>query len=418
VRENKNGIYRIIIYISIYIGLIAVSFYILTFLNARKKKKIFFTDDELPFVSVVIPAYNEEKSIAKTIESILESDYLKDKFEVIVINDGSNDNTLKIAKKFEGRGVRVFSKENGGKGKALNLGIEKAKGEIIFTMDADTSVDKQSVKNMVRYFKNKKVISVTPAIITHKPKTILQRVQHVEYLLGLFLRRVFASLNAIYVTPGAFSAYRKTFFDKYGGFKRAYLTEDLEMALRIQLKGYFTENCPEALVYTSAPKDFKSLLIQRRRWYIGLIKNTWDYRKLFNSKYGDLGTFVMPISWISMFFTVFLTVYLFFKALIQVKSELLFLQSINFDFSNFMNMNIYVIERFLFLFFSNPMVISILFFMAILAFFIHYASKKFGRHSNLAINLFFFFLLFAVLFGYWWITSIIYTLFTGKTRWK
>ena len=261
----------IIIYLSIYIGLIATSFYVLSFIADKKKKREFLTDNELPFVSVIIPAYNEEKSIAETIKSVLASNYPR--FEVIVIDDGSKDNTLKIAKKFIEKGVKVFSKKNGGKGSALNFGLKKAKGEIIFTMDADTFADPKSMKKMVRYFKNKDVMCVSPAMVIHNAKSILQRIQSIEYLLGLFLRKTFAALNAIYITPGAFSAYRKSFFDEYGGFDEGNITEDLEMALRIQFKGYIIENCPEAPVYTIAHKRFKPLLIQRRRWYFGIIKN-------------------------------------------------------------------------------------------------------------------------------------------------
>src|SRR3989344_3496153 len=112
-------------------------------------------------------------------------------------------------------------------------------------MDADTTVDPKSMKNMVRFFKGKNVMCVSPAIIIDKPRNILQRVQYMEYLLSLFLRKAFASLKSIYITPGAFSAYRKSFFDKFGLYDVGNPTEDLEMALRIQYKGYYTENCPE-----------------------------------------------------------------------------------------------------------------------------------------------------------------------------
>ncbi|HJX50612.1 MAG TPA: glycosyltransferase family 2 protein [Candidatus Nanoarchaeia archaeon] len=260
---------KIIIYLSIYIGLVSTTFYILSFIADLKKSKLFYRDDELPRVSVLIPAYNEEETIENTIKSILNSDYPD--FEVIVVDDGSKDKTLEMAKKIKDSRLHIFHKKNGGKGTALNLGISKAKGEIIFTMDADTFVHPQSMKRMVRYFKNERVMSVTPAMIIHNPKTILQRIQHIEYLMGLFLRKAFASLESIYIAPGAFSAYRKIFFDKYGGYDVGNITEDLEMALRIQSKGYITENCPTAPAYTVAPSKFKELMIQRRRWYYGLI---------------------------------------------------------------------------------------------------------------------------------------------------
>lgn len=409
-------IITIVIYLSIYVGLIATTFYVLSFLADKKKKKQLYSDDELPKVTVIIPAYNEEKTISKTLNSILDSDYPN--FEVIFVDDGSKDKTLQIAKKFESRSVKIFHKENSGKGSALNLGISKATGEIIFTMDADTTVDPQSMKNMVRLFKDKTVMSVTPAMIIHEPKNVLQRIQSIEYLLGLFLRKAFASVRAIYVAPGAFSAYRKKFFDKYGGYDVGNITEDLEIALRIQLKGFHTENCPEAPAYTIAPRKFKDLLIQRRRWYYGLIKNLWNYRKLISFKYGDLGAFVIPIAIISIFLAVFVTVYLFFKTIFSLRSELLFLQNINFDFANSIQINIYVIERFLFLFFSKPVVIFILLFMGVLGFYMYYASKKIGRISGLVVNLTLFFLFFAILFGFWWIVSIFYALFTKQIKWK
>jgi len=406
----------IVIYLSIYIGLIATTFYILSFAAGTKKKKLLYTDDELPSVSVIIPAYNEEESIAKTIKSISKSDYPN--FEIIVVDDGSTDNTLKIAKSFECGKIRVFHKENGGKGTALNLGIKKARGKIIFTMDADTIVDSQSMKKMVRFFKDSQVMSVTPAMVLCKPKTIFQRIQYTEYLLGLFLRKAFASLQSIYITPGAFSAYRKSFFEKFGGYAVGNITEDLEMGLRIQYNGYRIENCPEAPAYTNSPKTFKAVMIQRRRWYFGLLKNLWDYRRIIGTKYGDLGTFVIPIALISIFFSVFATTYLFFKTLFDVKDNLLFYQSVNFDFSNLFNINAYMVERSLFLFFSNPVVLFIILFMCVLGFYMYYASRKIGKLSNLVTNILLFYLFFSILFGFWWIVSIFYTIFSKTVKWR
>jgi len=406
----------VVIYLSIYVGLVSTTFYILSFFAYKKKKRSLYTDDELPMVSVIIPVYNEEKSISETIKSVCKSDYPN--FEVIVVDDGSKDNTLKIAKKLKSKKVRVLHKENSGKGTALNFGIKKARGEIIFTMDADTTVAPQSMKNMVRFFKDKEVMSVTPAMVTDKPKNILQRVQHIEYIMGIFLRKAFASLRAIYVAPGAFSAYRKAFFDKYGGYEEENITEDLEMTLRIQYRGYHIENCPEAPAYTKAPRTFKALTIQRRRWYFGLIKNLWNYRRIISLKYGDLGSFVIPVAIVSIFFSVFITIYLFFKTLFDVRNNLLFLQSIDFDFTNTLDINLYVVERFLFLFLTNPIIIFILLFMLILGFYIYYASRKIGKLSGVFVNIILFFMFFAFLFGFWWIVSFFYALSTKQIKWR
>jgi cellulose synthase/poly-beta-1,6-N-acetylglucosamine synthase-like glycosyltransferase len=406
----------IIIYISIYIGLVATTFYILSFIAGTKKEKFFFNEEELPFVSVIIPAYNEEKTIAKTIESILNSDYPK--FEVMVVDDGSKDETLKIAKTYENSQVKVLTKENGGKGTALNLGLKEVKGEIIFTMDADTYVDSKAMKKMVMYFKNPKVMSVSPAMIVSKPKTILQRVQHMEYVLGLFLRKALTSLDAIFVTPGAFSAYRKSFFDKYGGYDEENIVEDLEIALRIQSEGYKTENSPESLAYTNVPDKFMPLLIQRRRWYYGLIKNLWTYRRIFGRKYGDLGLFVLPIAMVGIVLSLIITSYFFIKIFFEVQKNILFLQAINFDFKSMISFSFLALERTLFLFFSNPMVLFVFVFIAFLTFYIIYASRKMGKIAKLYLDLPLFFLFFAIFFGFWWMISIFYALFYKKIKWR
>lgn len=408
----------VIIYLSIYIGLIATTFYILSFLSYSQKERPMYKDSELPKVTVLIPAYNEEKTIGKTISSILKSNYPD--FEVIVIENGSRDRTYEIAKKFETKDgkVRVFHNEQSGKGRALNFGLRRAKGKIVFSMDADTTVDTESMQRMVRFFKDPNIMSVSPAMVVVKPRGLLQRVQYIEYLLGIFLRKAFASLRSIFITPGAFSAYRKSFFDKYGGYDENNITEDLELALRIQYKGFYTENCPEAPAYTIPPNTFKGVLFQRRRWYFGLLTNLWAYRKIFGRKYGDLGSFVIPIALLSVFFSVFLVVYLFFKTLFSVRDNLFFYQSIGFDFQNAFNVNMYVIERTFFLFFSNPVVIFILLFMAVLGFYMYYASKKIPRLSGLFVNLVVFYLLFAILFGFWWVVSIFYTLFSKTVKWR
>ena len=124
-----------IVYTSIYIGLVTTAFYILTFIADTKREREFFTDDELPKVSVIIPAYNEEKTIQLTIDSILKSDYPKNKLDILVVDDGSSDKTYEKALEYKNKGVRIFKQEvNGGKGKALNRGIKESKGDFIFSL--------------------------------------------------------------------------------------------------------------------------------------------------------------------------------------------------------------------------------------------------------------------------------------------
>ena len=408
-----------VIYTSIYIGLVATTFYILTFLADTRKEREFFTDKELPKVSVIIPAYNEEKTIELTIDSILESDYPKSKLDILVVDDGSSDKTYEKALKYKSKGIRVFKqKVNGGKGKALNSGIEKAKGDFIFTMDADTIVDRQSLKIMTKYFKNPEVMSVTPAMVTRETKTIVQRIQSVEYLTGLFLRKTFAALNAIHITPGAFSAYRKSFFTKHGGYDEDNLTEDLEVALRIQYHKYKIENAPEAPAYTIPPTNFNTLLKQRRRWYAGLIRNTWNYRKLISREYGDMGMFVLPMAWIGILIAVFMIVYYTIKTTREIIKEIFYYNSINFDIFNQLNLNTHFFERIFFQIITNTAIWFLLIFVVIIFFYLRYATKRIGKTESLIINVPLFMVLFAVLFGIWWVVSIIYVVLNRKVSWK
>ena len=159
-------------------------------------------------------------------------------------------------------------------------------------------------------------------------------------------------------------------------------------------------------------------MIQRRRWYYGLVKNIIHYRHIFGRKYGDLGVFVLPIAWVSIFFAVFVTCYLFIKTLFDVYKEVLFLNSINFDFANFMNLSWYSIERTVFLFMTNPVLLFILVFVILLGFYIYYASKKIGRIQVLIVNITLFFMFFAILFGFWWIVSIVYSMFYKEIKWR
>ncbi|MBT4165726.1 glycosyltransferase family 2 protein [archaeon] len=414
----------LIIYTSIYLGLIATSFYVLTYISAINLKQKPYTNKQSPTVTILIPAYNEEKSIKATMQSILESDYPEEKLEIIVIDNSSTDQTLKLAKEFKkdfkGKNkIKIFTEKQQGKGYALNLGISQAKGEIIVSMDADTFVEPYSLKNMVKYFKDPQIMSVSPAIVIHKPKNILQRVQYIEYVIGLFLRKTFAILNAIHITPGAFSAYRASFFKEHGGYETENITEDLELAMRIQYYQYKIENSPESPAYTIAPNKFSHLLKQRRRWYIGLMKNMRKYKKLFSKDYGDMGIFVLPIAWISIFFAVFITLFFFIKTILDIGKEINFLKSINFDLGNLLNINYYFWERLAFLLFTNTIFIFIIIFILIILAYLFYASKKLGKVSGLAINLPLFFIFFAVLFGFWWIVSLFYMIFNGgKVSWK
>lgn len=406
---------NILIYISIYIGLFTCSYYLLSFLSHKKKyKKI--PENKLPEVSIIIPAYNEEEGIRDTIISALNLDYPANRLEVIMVDDGSKDKTYAIARKIKDRKLRIFRKENAGKASALNFGLKRAKGKIIVTMDADTFAEKDSLKKMVTCFSSPKVMCVAPSIAIYKPRGILQRVQQIEYFLGVYLRKTFSSMQAIHVTPGAFSAYRKSFFKKYGEFMVGGMTEDMEMALRIQSNNFIIEHKEDAVVYTKPPSTFLSLLRQRRRWYFGLTKNLWHYRRLFSREYGQLGLIVLPVAIITIFLSILLTSYMLISSLLNLKQDLMLLESINFDFT-FISINRYVFERYLFILISNPIFLFLVLFILILIAYMFFAKSKVKKYSNIKLSIIFFLMFFSLLFAFWWIVSFFYIIFVRKVSW-
>jgi poly-beta-1,6-N-acetyl-D-glucosamine synthase len=401
----------ILMYLVIFFGLYTSIFLLITlFENLENIKRK--ASKKLHKVSVIVPAFNEEKTIAKTIESLLALDYPKDKIEIIVIDDGSTDETYKIAKQYKKEGVRVYKKKNEGKGKTLNFGLTKATGSFISCLDADSFVAPDSLKRLMSYFYDSKIMAVTPSLKIYKPKNFLQKVQMMEFYLGIYLRKMFSFLGSIHVTPGPFSVYRKEFFDKYGGYDEDNLTEDIEVALRIQSKGYYIENSVDANVYTMGPATFKELFRQRLRWYMGFIENVLNYKHLFSKKHGNLGLYILP----SSFITVFLAITVLFYTIVRLTSttiqNYINLKSINFDIFSLINFDIS-----LFYININPLlilsVISIITGISVIL-----IAKHWSKGEDRIITAYIPFMIgYAVLFAFWWFMALTYKFIRRKVSW-
>ncbi|MGB9719266.1 MAG: glycosyltransferase [Candidatus Anstonellales archaeon] len=256
-----------------------------------------------PKISVIIPAYNEEKNLERCVLSVINADYPKNKIEIIIVDDGSTDDTYKVAKalrrKYPGI-VRAYTKKNSGKADSVNMGIEKASGEIIATLDADSYITPKVIEKMLPYFKEEGVMAVTAAVKASNKKGLLERLQAVEYIYTLFSRKVMEFIEAIYVTPGPFSMFKAELFKEIGGFDRNNILEDQEIAMRIQSYNYKIRSSLDADVYTEVPRTFSSLLKQRIRWHRGGLRNSYKYLHLISPKYGDMGLIVLPLGFLSV----------------------------------------------------------------------------------------------------------------------
>lgn len=259
-----------------------------------------------PLVSVVMPAYNEERYIVQSIRSILDMDYPADRLDIIIVDDGSADNTYRVAKAFEGKNLRVLTKENGGKGAALNFGIRHAKGEFVATMDADSYLTKDALNELLPHFADPEVMAVTPAVRIRPTDSWLKEFQRVEYLMILFSRKLLSFIDSVPVTPGPFSIFRTKIFAEIGGFDEKNLVEDQEIALRIQAANHKIASSLTATVFTEPPDNMGDLIKQRVRWQRGGIRNYWKYRFLMKPEYGDFGMYFVPLNFaaLSAFFVI------------------------------------------------------------------------------------------------------------------
>lgn len=294
---------EVLTYPFIFMALYFESFMLVTFLSkpARERRHVAAMKTSLaitPKVAVIVSVWNEETTIGGTIESLLALEYPKDKFSIILVDDGSTDSTPAVIDRFSAHPqITALHKEHAGKFAAMNRGIEYAEdAELIGFLDADSFVAPDALKEIVAAFAEPHISAVTASMSIYKPRTLFQRMQYAEYSLSITLRHTFASINSLYVTPGPFSFYRRSVFTKIGLFKHAYLAEDMEMALRMQRAGMQIGNAIRARVYTKGPPTFLRLVKQRVRWTTGFMRNVlFDYRDLIgNPKNGTLGFMILP----------------------------------------------------------------------------------------------------------------------------
>jgi len=316
-------------------------FWLLTLLDIRDSPRLRLS--KLPKVSIVIPAFNEEEYLEKSVLSVLDLNYPKNQLEIIIVDDGSTDNTFAIAEKLQAdhksHNIITVQTPNRGKWSALNEGIKISTGEFFACLDADSFVNKQTLINALPYFGDDKVAVVLPLLKVKDPKTFFQRVQWYEYIINMFYKKLIGFLNSIHVAPGPFSIYRTDVVRKIGGFKQAHFTEDLEIILRLQEHQYKIVQITDSEVYTVAPKNIKGVYRQRFRWFRGSLLNVWDYRRmLFNAKYGDFGMFQLPVVLFNgLIAIVLVTLTLYFNLLDPLINRVQQLFLINFDILTLLN---------------------------------------------------------------------------------
>lgn len=265
-----------------------------------------------PLVTVLIPAHNEEKVIVRCLKSLLASTYAS--LQIIVVDDASKDDTAKLVRTFKREHnltdmqLRLVRKrDNIGKGACLNYALRHhAQGEFAMTLDADSILAPDAIRNALSYFHNPRVVGVAAHVhILHEP-TVLGVLQRFEHMIGYRSKKVYSLFNCEFVIGGVASTYRMSTLRDVDFYDTDTLTEDIGLSIKIINKG----NRKNRIVYaadvvaaTEGVESFRSLLRQRYRWKYGSLQNLIKYRRLIgnrSSRYTPMLTFYrMPVALIS-----------------------------------------------------------------------------------------------------------------------
>lgn len=280
-------------------------------------------------ISAIVPAWNEEVGIIDSIRSLLENDY--NNLEIIVVDDGSTDGTATKVQLFEhnylkkmnleGKSFKFISKPNGGKGSALNTGIRASTGDVIITMDADTRFNPNAIYVMAKYFMDSDLDAAVGNVKIANADNLVSLLQQMEYTVGFYGKRTHSFMNSVYIIGGAFGAFRRDLFDKYGYFDEVNKTEDIAMSTNLQKNGCKIIFAEDAIAYTEGASTFEGLCKQRLRWKKGrfdvFIQNVGLFFSLEKKHPKFLTYFLLPLS-LFFEFTLILEPILFFGVLFDI----------------------------------------------------------------------------------------------------
>jgi len=241
-----------------------------------------YPDHFLPLVSILVPAYNEGAVIQGSIRSLLQLDYPR--YEVIVIDDGSKDDTYRKARVFEGTHgaveVRVIRKKNGGKSRALNTGIAAATGDFVLCMDGDSALHPMTLRRAVRHLADPRVAAVAGSVKVVNRSNLLSSLQGLEYVEGLnMVRAAQGFFRLVNIIPGPIGLFRVAALKRVGCYDHDTFAEDCDLTLKLLAEGWQIHYEPESIAYTEAPEKLLDLLKQRYRWTRGILQAIRKHRE-------------------------------------------------------------------------------------------------------------------------------------------
>jgi poly-beta-1,6 N-acetyl-D-glucosamine synthase len=255
-----------------------------------------------PFVSIIVPAFNEVEVIQSSLSSLLELRYPY--YEIIAVDDGSTDGTYERMREFEGNhyGVKVsvFRKENSGKADTLNYGIRRSKAPIVVCMDSDSRLTPDALRYAVRTFADPNVGAVAGNVKVINRHNIWTKLQALEYIEGLnIVRKAQAFWRSVNVIPGPIGIFRRQAIEATGGYDSDTFAEDFDMTVKILAAGWKINYEPKAVAFTEAPEELLDIIKQRYRWSRGILQALRKQKHLLTSSGGNVTT---PLSlWYMIF---------------------------------------------------------------------------------------------------------------------
>jgi poly-beta-1,6 N-acetyl-D-glucosamine synthase len=253
---------------------------------------------ELPPISILVPAYNEGVVMERALTSLMQLEYPE--YEVLVIDDGSTDDTLEIASKWEGQrgpgNFRVITKPNGGKASALNAGIAHSHHQLIMCMDADSYLEPRTLLSAARHFANPAVGAVAGNVKVENRGSILTRLQALEYIEGLNMpRRAQGFLAAVNIVPGPVGLFRREALEEIGGYDEDTFAEDADLTLKMMAAGWRVEYEDQAIAWSEAPESWRDLTQQRYRWTRGILQAIRKRKGLFLRPFPDFPLWISTV---------------------------------------------------------------------------------------------------------------------------
>ncbi len=273
-----NWLTRIVFGVTILVGLRMLAALILAHVQRRRVRREPYDPDFAPPVSIIVPAHNEAAGIARAVRSLAGSKY-RGELEVVVVDDGSTDETAQIVEGLGLERVRLLRQANGGKASALNRGLAAGRHDIFVTVDGDTVFEPQTLSLLVQRFREHHVGAISGNTKIGNREGLLGKWQHIEYVMGFNLdRRAYEVIGCTPTVPGAIGAFRREALTDIGGVSGATLAEDTDITLDIGRAGWKVVYEQRARAWTEAPHTVRGLYRQRSRWAYGTFQSMWKHR--------------------------------------------------------------------------------------------------------------------------------------------